>query len=111
MDGFEDVSYLLNKTCGVYMLLFDDIVIYVGKSANIYSRIREHKYKMRRSLDGFKFNKVVIKFCEEEAMSRLESQAIAKFKPTHNKFFPAELLDIKVDLAALGFKAGKITIR
>jgi hypothetical protein len=63
--------------CGVYFLIKNDEIVYVGQSVNIYIRIREHK--------SFDFDKVFILPYDVEFLNDAEKYFIDKFSPVLNK--------------------------
>jgi hypothetical protein len=65
------------RICGVYFLIKDCEVIYVGQSVNIHSRIDEHDRV--KDFDTFTYIE-----CEKENLSYLEARYISKFKPKLN---------------------------
>ena len=64
------------KSSGVYFLVQDQEVVYVGQSVNIYSRIAQHPDK--------KFDKYAFVPCEVELLDKLESLYIHMLKPRLN---------------------------
>lgn len=93
LAGFEDVSSLLRA--GVYALCKRGVVIYVGKSKSLYSRIYTHKHFANRGakgrplpsylpVRGIQFDQVFIRSCRLEDMDRLEYEMINLYKPHYN---------------------------
>ena len=67
------------KKVGIYFLISDLEIIYIGQSINIHSRIGTH------CREGFKsFDKVSYIECSENDLNRLETKYIYKFQPKHN---------------------------
>lgn len=66
---------------GVYFLLKNSIVVYVGKSINAIARIHTHKKDKE-------FTHFAIIECDEDKMRFIESDMIAKYQPLYNKSFP-----------------------
>ena len=64
------------KSSGVYFLLHDDEIVYVGQSVHIYSRIAGHADK--------KFNRYAYIPCPPEALDVLESLYIHLLRPALN---------------------------
>jgi len=62
----------------VYMLWDSGLVVYVGKSGNIKSRIQSH-------LKDKNFNNVTLIECLESEVNVIESQKIRTLKPKYNK--------------------------
>jgi len=94
LQGFTDVSLLLRA--GVYALCKRGVVIYVGKSKSLYSRIYTHRNLssrgkgksipawMPQSLKGIVFDEVHIRPCRLEDLDSLEEQMINLYKPHYN---------------------------
>jgi hypothetical protein len=83
-DDFIDISFMLNP--GVYALVFNGEVVYIGMSTRLLGRFREHINKVP-------FSQVYIKFCAADAVSELEAELIAKYRPKYNRLFPGQLKD------------------
>lgn len=64
---------------GVYFLLLDNRVMYVGKSVDMYCRISEHRTK------GRKFTHFSVIPCPPEDLAELESKYILAFAPEGNR--------------------------
>jgi hypothetical protein len=64
------------RSTGVYFLVWNDEVVYVGQSVNVYSRITHHSSK--------EFDKYAYIPCHEDALDRLESLYIHCFRPRLN---------------------------
>ena len=62
--------------CGVYFLISDDEVVYVGQSVNVYARIAQHKNK--------KFDKFAVLACSSQQLNVIESLYIHMLKPILN---------------------------
>lgn len=93
LEGFEDVSTLLRS--GIYVLVKRGVVIYVGKSKNLYSRIYTHKHFANRGakgkavpswlpVKGMQFDEVHIRYCHVDDLDALEAETINKYKPHYN---------------------------
>lgn len=61
---------------GVYFLVSDGKIVYVGQSVNVYSRLQNHADK--------KFDSFTIIQCKKEHLDMLESLYIHMFKPPMN---------------------------
>jgi hypothetical protein len=66
--------------CGVYFLIKDLSIVYVGKSSNIHQRIATHVQDKAKE-----FDRVFILPCPEPECSRLEAHYITRFNPKYNK--------------------------
>ena len=78
LDGEQIAKLALpwEKSSGVYFLVQDQEVVYVGQSVNIYSRIAQHPDK--------KFDKYAFVPCEVALLDKLESLYIHTLKPRLN---------------------------
>ena len=91
LDGFVDVSVVLMP--GVYALVRDGIVVYVGQSRRPLARISAHKSNWGRkalpawmpvSLRGVLFDEVHVLPCRLEELDRVEVAMIELYKPRYN---------------------------
>jgi hypothetical protein len=73
--GFKNVSYLMNP--GVYVLLYNGEVVYVGSTNNPLSRIGMHTYNIV-------YNQVYFVRCDSDELTKIEGLLIAKFRPRLN---------------------------
>jgi hypothetical protein len=62
--------------CGVYFLVRDGVVVYVGQSVNVYARVYSHK-QSGKVFDSFAFTP-----CEREELDMLESLYIHALCPS-----------------------------
>lgn len=65
---------------GIYFLLSDGRVVYVGQAKNIKARIRQHKEDPNKVFDAYAYLS-----CEEEYLDTLETLYILHLRPTQNK--------------------------
>jgi excinuclease UvrABC nuclease subunit len=74
------------KYGGVYFLIDDNEIVYVGKSADYIDRILSHRISLCEHCDKVKkFDSyTVIKTDDNDSLRTIESIYIAKFKPLHN---------------------------
>lgn len=75
----EDIvaaSNPVDGACGVYFLVRDNKVIYVGQSLNVFQRIREHEHK--------NFDRYAYIPCDESMLDKLESLYIYFLMPPLN---------------------------
>jgi hypothetical protein len=81
LDGEQIAKLALpwEKSSGVYFLVQDQEVVYVGQSVNVYLRIAQHVDK--------KFDKYAFVPCKAELLDRLESLYIHTLKPRLNGNF------------------------
>ncbi len=93
IEGFENCSTLLRS--GIYILVKRGVVIYVGKSKTLYSRIYTHKHFANRGAKGkaipswlpekgMQFDEVHIRYVHVDALDAEEAAAINKYKPHYN---------------------------
>lgn len=100
MDGLCDMTHLAEDKCGVYLLCWNEIVVYVGKSTHLPSRLRTHRQQKK-----IKFNRILARFCLMREMNGIEFTLINKYQPKHNvrDMEYAPLIEV-LDLAALGLR-------
>jgi excinuclease UvrABC nuclease subunit len=85
-----EVSAILGA--GVYALVRDGVVVYVGQSKRMLSRISAHKSNWGRrtpswlpaSCRGILFDEVHVMPCRVEDLDRLEQRLINLWKPRYN---------------------------
>jgi hypothetical protein len=77
----EDAILLLagirKKRCGIYFLIKNDEIVYVGQSVNIHNRIATHENV--KDFDRFTYVE-----CEQRDLSRIEAMYIDMYKPKYN---------------------------
>jgi hypothetical protein len=78
--GFSDASYLLHP--GVYILMRQRIVIYVGQSTEPFRRVGTHYAKKH-------FDEVFFIRCDQEDLDRVERETIEALKPRLNVAYNA----------------------
>lgn len=84
-------SMSVPDTSGVYFLIRDGAIVYVGQSNNVYSRVRSHKKDKT-------FDRIAVIECKEKELLHLEKLYIKKFKPILNvvgidRILEAELVE------------------
>jgi hypothetical protein len=91
LDGFVDVTAILR--CGVYALVRDGVVVYVGQGKKMVARVEAHRSNWGRkslpawmpaSLRGVLFDEVHVLPCRVEDLDRLERAMIDLYKPKYN---------------------------
>lgn len=76
-------AMLYDAVTGVYFLLQDDEIVYVGRSTDALRRLSQHR------IEGAKtFNRVYLIQCAAVEMARLEEMYIDKFRPKYNLDVP-----------------------
>lgn len=94
LTGFADVSQVLRA--GVYALVKNGVVIYIGKSKSMYQRIYTHRTTASRAargkaiptwlpIKGFVFDQVFVRPCSVDDLDRLEAEMINLYKPRFNE--------------------------
>lgn len=73
--------------CGIYFLILDDEIVYVGSSINLLARLSTHlaERKMR-------FNRISFVICAEADVRKTEYAYIRTLKPLYNNFSGADAL-------------------
>jgi len=69
-----------NLQSGIYFLIQNNEIVYIGSSKNPMSRISAHKDKI--------FNKYFIKPCDINELENIEAEYIFKYNPKYNKGMP-----------------------
>jgi hypothetical protein len=91
LEGFINVSAILR--CGVYALVREGVVVYVGQSKKMLGRVAAHKSNWGRksmpawmpaSLRGVLFDEVHVLPCKVEQLDQLEKAIIDLYKPKYN---------------------------
>lgn len=91
LEGFINVSAILR--CGIYALVREGAIVYIGQSRKMLGRISAHKSNWGRksmpawmpvSLRGVLFDEVHVLPCRVEDLDRLERALIDLYKPRYN---------------------------
>lgn len=91
LEGFIEVTPVLR--CGVYALVREGVVVYVGQGKRMLARIEAHRSNWGRksvpawmpvSLRGVLFDQVFVMPCRVEDLDRLERTMIDLYKPKYN---------------------------
>ena len=91
LEGFIDVTPVLR--CGVYALVRDGAVVYVGQGKKMIARVEAHRSNWGRksvpawmpvSLRGVLFDNVYVLPCRVEDLDRIEAAMIDLYKPKFN---------------------------
>lgn len=89
---YEWLTHMLGRPA-VYWLYYDNKLVYVGKSTNLFSRLGNHarrSAKLRGQTawilgdSGVKFNRVMVWWCTIEELHALELQHIRAYRPPGN---------------------------
>lgn len=78
--SIQAASAPISSICGVYFLLSDGEIVYVGASRNIMRRVSQHLDDDSKTFDSVSFIET-----SEQAMFRIESAYIEKFRPKLNE--------------------------
>lgn len=62
---------------GIYFLIREGVIVYVGKSGNVYRRVSDHTKTKE-------FDRISVIECSAESLDALERVYIKKFKPVLN---------------------------
>jgi excinuclease UvrABC nuclease subunit len=90
LEGFVDVTSILRA--GVYALMREGVVVYVGQSKKMLSRIEAHRSQWGRAakapswlpIKGILFDEIHVLPCRVEDLNRLEAAIIDLYKPKFN---------------------------
>ena len=69
----------VSRQTGVYFLIRDSEIIYVGKTTDLYNRLRRHVH------DGRRFDHYNFLPCPPEQLNELEAAYIARILPRENR--------------------------
>jgi hypothetical protein len=75
-----EVDCSMDSRCGVYFLLLDEEIVYIGQSIDIYARISAHKKDCQKN-----FNKTAWVPIPSVNLNDVESALIAAFRPSQNR--------------------------
>lgn len=112
MEGFVDVSTMLRQ--GVYILLHQGTVVYVGKAQLMLGRILQHRTawgaksrKPRTAVipaKGMLFDQIMVRPCMSINIDALEAQMIERYRPRYNtqlkSSIPPELVGLVARIVA-----------
>lgn len=91
LEGFIEVSPVLRA--GVYALAKDGVVVYVGQSKRMLSRIETHRSQWGRKSSpawlagiarGILFDQIFILPCNPDRLDAVEAEMINRYKPRYN---------------------------
>ena len=68
---------------GIYYLIKNGEVVYVGQATNVFTRIGIHIAKGEKFFDSFDYDRVSVEFLDER-----ELMAIIEYNPRYNKALP-----------------------
>ena len=76
-----------HKETGIYFLLDDDRIVYIGKSTNLRSRFEQHANTKSEKV----YNRYFYIFCKEENLDKTEAYYILQFRPKYNIAIPGKI--------------------
>lgn len=76
-DELVSESKPYDSSCGVYFLIANDKVVYVGQSVNVYGRVHTHKTEGHKKFDAYTYIP-----CKRDQLDVLESLYIHALAPT-----------------------------
>lgn len=89
LEGFKDVSVVLKP--GIYALIKDGVVVYVGQSKRPLDRVYSHRSLWGRKrtpgwlpIRGILFDEVHVLPCRVEDLDEVERALIDLYKPKYN---------------------------
>jgi len=78
-DSIARRAIFHDHICGIYFLLQQDLIVYVGQAKNVLGRIATHRAEGRKV-----FDRIFIVECKAAELDHLEALYIDKFRPTYN---------------------------
>lgn len=69
------------EVVGVYFLIKDGKIVYIGQSTNIFKRLYEHKKDMQKQWDSYAYIE-----CSAGELDIVESLYMFKYEPIYNSF-------------------------
>lgn len=91
---------------GVYLLIKDHIVVYVGQTYDLEVRLKQHKNK---DWDRYHFFE-----CHPDSLNQFEERLIDKFRPKYNRSIHAPYsehirkLQLRREIKAIKYEIGKL---
>ena len=79
-ETIVEMSVPFKRRCGIYFLISANKIVYIGQSADIYTRVSSHKREGKKHFTRFAFIEAPIK-----KIGGLENAYKAKYKPKYNK--------------------------
>lgn len=95
-----------SPVCGVYFLVKDARVVYVGQSTNVWRRVSDHKDRQE-----IEFQSVTVLEMPLEKLLEEEAKYIYKLKPPRNKGYCTTVIPIPDESIGELPKAGKLMAR
>ena len=101
IDNITKYKENLIDNSGIYGISVNDVLVYIGKSYNLYSRFKQHiklihepnkerKYLLLNKYytKGYNIDFIVLELCDYERLNELESYYINKYLPFLNHEIP-----------------------
>lgn len=76
----RELPNIKERACGVYFLLRDHEIVYIGQSVDCYTRLRSHAQDSTKE-----FNRACYVPVPKEDLDNIEETLISLFKPEYNK--------------------------
>jgi len=89
-----------SQLCGIYFLIKDNSVVYVGQSKNMVERI--HAHARDKDFDSYYFLEV-----DSNELNNFEAMYITLYQPEYNKIFPKSDLFISFGALMTHFDIGR----
>lgn len=79
---------VLPRICGLYFLFKDTELVYIGKGADIYCRVRQHREGEIKEFDSWSYVEV-----DPETLAAAEQALIEEYKPKYNlQYIPERII-------------------
>lgn len=82
MNKYKNKIRQIRSKCGIYFLIKNNEIVYVGKSVCIEARVAAHRSKGEKAFDN-----VIYFECPEEEVDQIEKILIGKLQPKYNKTY------------------------
>jgi hypothetical protein len=82
---------LTTALCGIYFLIKEDVIVYIGQSVNIMSRVHTHRYESIKEFDSFSYL-----LCRKDELDILEAKYILSYLPLYNGDDNSDRLGLRV---------------
>lgn len=83
-------------TCGVYFLIRDDKIVYVGQSLDVAARVVSHRRDANK-----RFNRAAWVECEPDRLDEVERFWIRALRPEHNRAGLQDVFAAETEMATL----------
>jgi predicted GIY-YIG superfamily endonuclease len=98
-------SQLALRIRGIYFLIQNQKIVYIGQSHDVINRIYTHLNKGKKGFDSFSYIEIAY-----DKLNILEAEYIVKFKPIHNTKLPSndKYKSAEILLKLLGWNRWKL---